>query len=41
MSTPLESNFLFPGPALLVPVVVIVALLVLIGVFLTVRAYRR
>jgi hypothetical protein len=37
----LETNFLFPGPVLLVPVVVIVAALVLIGVYLTVRAYRR
>jgi hypothetical protein len=41
MSAPLESNFLFPGRALIVPVVVIVALLVLVGVYLTVRAFRR
>jgi hypothetical protein len=41
---PLESNFLFPGASLLVPlivIVVVVAVLVLVGVYLTVRAYRR
>ena len=41
MVAALESDFLFPGPVLWVPVVVVVALLVLVGVFLTIRAYRR
>lgn len=43
MATSLETNFLEPDLplALIVPVVVVVALLVLAGVYLTVRAYRR
>ncbi|GAA1164304.1 hypothetical protein [Nocardioides aquiterrae] len=44
MASPLESDFLFPGPSLLLPVLaIVVGLLVLIGVgvYLTVRAYRR